>query len=407
MGPTDSRNLATAAAGGVVLAYGATLGLLFGKGWIIDAGAPAVTDFLPVHVAGRLALAGQGAAAYDWRAFHGIQAAFVGHDFGGFLGWHYPPLFFAMAMALALLPYAAAFALWIAATGAGFAFVAAHIAGKRFALAALALPPVLACALVGQNGFFTAALLGGMLLALPTRPYVAGLMLAALAYKPQFGVLLPFVLAAGGQWRSLGVAALLTALWTASVWLAAPDLFRAFLHYLPETSAAVLGGGSAGWYKLQSLYAVTRLLGGGDGPAWTIQIAALLAAGLFCVWLWRRPTAFALKAAALATAALLATPYIYFYDLPLLAVPLAFLARHRSFDRAEQAMTALSVLLLAGCAALPAPLGLGAILLTAAIVLRRAGRDQNSASSSSNATGSVLAASIHSTMSGSDRMVSQ
>jgi arabinofuranan 3-O-arabinosyltransferase len=45
------------------------------------------------------------------------------------------------------------------------------------------------------------------------------------------------------------------------------------------------------------------------------------------VWLWRSRAAFELKAAALAAAALLATPYVYTYDLVVLAIPVAYLVR--------------------------------------------------------------------------------
>lgn len=370
---SDVRARLTAAAAGVALAYLVVLALFLARGgWILDAaGRPAILDFLPVHVAGQLALNGDAALAYDWRAFHGVQAAFVGRPFAGFLGWHYPPLFFAVAMALALLPYAAAFLAWVALTGAGYAAAIAAIAGRRAALFALALPPVLACALVGQNGLFTAALFGAMLLCLPARPVLAGLLLAALTFKPQFGILIPFALLAGGHWRALSVAAAATLIWMGAGYALAPDAFTGFLRYLPETSGAVLRDGAAGWFKLQSVYAATRLLGGGDTAGWIAQGAMILAAGGWTVWSWRGTAPFARKAAILAAAALLATPYVYFYDLPILAVPLAFLWRERAFDGKETAAVAAAILLLAGCAIIPAPLGLGAILLVATLGLRR------------------------------------
>lgn len=371
---SDSRKLMTAAASGIAAAYGLVLASFFLRGWWIwdPGGHPLIVDFLPVHVAGALAWHGQAAAAYDWRHFHDVQAAFVGHPFAGYLGWHYPPLFFLVAMALALLPYLPAFLLWVCGTLAGFAAVIANIAGRQGALYALALPPVLACAMVGQNGFFTAALLGAMLSCLPRRPIVAGLLLAALTFKPQFGILIPFALMAGSYWRTLITGLLATLAWIGIGYALVPDAFLAFLHYLPETSRAVLGDGAAGWFKLQSLYAATRLCGGDDKAAWVLQIIAILAAGGFNVWLWRRPSAStALKAAALAAGALLATPYVYFYDLPILAVPLAYLWRDRAFDHGEQIAIAAVLLLLAGCMIVPAPLGLGAILVVMALTVRR------------------------------------
>ena len=45
-------------------------------------------------------------------------------------------------------------------------------------------------------------------------------------------------------------------------------------------------------------------------------------------WLWRSDAAFELKAAALALGSLLATPYVLDYDLVVLAVAIAFFARH-------------------------------------------------------------------------------
>ena len=62
--------------------------------------------------------------------------------------------------------------------------------------------------------------------------------------------------------------------------------------------------------------------------AYAIQgaLALLLAASI--AWLWYSDAAFELKAAALALGSLLATPYVLDYDLVVLAVAIAFFARH-------------------------------------------------------------------------------
>ena len=52
----------------------------------------------------------------------------------------------------------------------------------------------------GQNGFLTAALIGGALGLLERRPALAGICLGLLTYKPQFGLLFPFVLIADRRW---------------------------------------------------------------------------------------------------------------------------------------------------------------------------------------------------------------
>jgi len=365
---------------GIVLAYLLLLIKFLLNGiWIYDAaGHPLVVDFLPVHVAGREALKGHIAALYDPGQLHNLEAAFIGHPFAGFLGWHYPPLFLLIAMALAFLPYGLAFALWVGATALGFAATVGAIARRPSAGAmALALPPAFACAMVGQNGFFTAILLGAALLWLPRRPILAGALLALLAFKPQLGILIPFALIGGGYYRALLSAAAFTALWVGVGYWLSPESFTAFVHYLPQTSHAVLDMGSSGWGKLQSGFALVHLLGGRSAAAWTVQFSEVALLAMLCVWLWRqRNIAYELKASCLAICCLLATPYVYFYDLPLLAIPLAFVYRAGDFKRTEQVAIAVIMAVLAGFFFVSVPLGLFAALVILAITLRRIGGGQ-------------------------------
>jgi arabinofuranan 3-O-arabinosyltransferase len=366
--------LARTAAIGVALFYGGLLLLYDITGrWITDgAGTPLVWDFLPVYVAGQMALRGHAAGAYDLGVMHQAQSAFIGHDFPGFLGWHYPPLFLIVAALLALLPYTVAFLTWVIATAAGFATLLVRIAGARAAWMGLALPPAMASAMVGQNGFFTAALFAGFLLLLPSAPVAAGLLAAALSYKPQFGLLIPVALIAGGHWRAFTTAALGVVAWVGACALLAPSALAAFLYSVPQTTQSVLGEGSAGWFKLASVFGLARSAGSSNEIAWLVQGIAILVAALLVAAVWRRRKVdFAPKAALLATASLLATPYVYFYDLPVLAVALAFLWRQRSFDTAEQVLMAGIIFCLAGYALAGLPLAFFAILLTLAMTARR------------------------------------
>jgi len=76
------------------------------------------------------------------------------------------------------------------------------------------------------------------------------------------------------------------------------------------------------------VFSAVRNWGGNLATAYAAQgaLALLLAASL--AWLWHSDAAFELKAAALAAGSLLATPYVLDYDLVVLAVAIAFLARH-------------------------------------------------------------------------------
>src|SRR5436309_2254785 len=73
-------------------------------------------------------------------------------------------------------------------------------------LLAAAYPAVFVNLGHGHNGFLTAALLGGALVLLDRRPIVAGVLFGLMAYKPQFGLMIPLVLIATGRWRAFAAA---------------------------------------------------------------------------------------------------------------------------------------------------------------------------------------------------------
>ena len=369
------EKLLIACAAGTVFAYAVSLAVMFAAHqWLLDAqGRPLITDFLAVWSAGGLAHSGMALAAYDPYLQHAAEAAAAGHDFKGALGWPYPPFFLLVAAGLSCLGYAWAFVAWAGGTMAFYAATAGAIANRRTAiLFALAAPWTLVALFVGQNGFFTAALVGLVLLNLERRQIMSGILLGLLTYKPQFGLLFPLALAISGHWRAF-VMASLTALFLIALSNAVygPATFAAFLHLLPQTAQTLLDEGAVGWSKLQSVYGLARWLGLSSTAGWTAQAMVTLACATAVIRLWRSGAAYELKAAGLTAAALLATPYLFVYDLPVLAVAIAFLYRDRAFDRIEVAGLGLALLCVAAFALVPAPTGLFAILAVAALVFRR------------------------------------
>jgi arabinofuranan 3-O-arabinosyltransferase len=360
----------------VAASYAGALALLFLRHqWIVDAnGRPIVTDFMEVWVAGRFALAGTSVAAYDWHAHHAAQAALVGHDFQGVLNWSYPPLFLFVAALLACLPYTIAFAGWVAATAAAYAATIGAIAKRWDAgFAACAAPVFFANALVGQNGFLSGALIGAALLFLRQRPVLSGVFLGLLTYKPQLGVLFPLALLLDRNWRALASASVTSVVLIALSWLTfGAQTFMAFLHFLPATSQVILTQGGEDWRKMQSVYALARTLGAGDAMGWIAQIATIALCAALLVWIWRGQAPFAVKAAFLAAASMLVTPYLHMYDFAVLAVPFAFLFRERAFDRIEWTGAILANVLFVGFAIYPVPVGPAIIAIVLALVLRRA-----------------------------------
>jgi len=305
-------------------------------------------------------LRGQTLSAYEPHLRHAAQLAVVGHSFPGFFDFAYPPNFLFVVAALAILPYASAFLTWTALTLALYAATLAAIArSNRAIIVALAAPWTFAVVEVGQTGFLTAAL-------------IAGVALGLLTYKPQFGLLFPLVLVAGGYWRAFGWACLSAAIaYALSGIVFGFETLAAFIHQLPASADALLRQGGVGFNKLQSVYGITRWLGGGDGAGWIAQAIVTAGAAVAVVALWRSRTSFDVKAAGLCAATLLATPYIFAYDLPLLAIGFSFLFREHRFDIFELLAIAAALVFFLAFALLAIPLALFSSVALALMVLRR------------------------------------
>ena len=358
------------------------------SGWIavsdglIDRnGKPLGTDFSNVYAAGTLTLKGRPAEAYEPALQHAAEkAVFAGREVP-FYGWHYPPFFFAVAALVAAFPYAFGLAIWLAASLAAYlAVMRAILPRSETLLIAAAFPAVFVNIGHGQNGFLTAALLGGALHLLDRRPWIAGVLIGLLAYKPQFGVLIPVALLAGGRWSAIAAAAAtIAALVAVSFAALGGGVWHAFADSMNFTQTVVLEQGGTGWEKIQSVFSALRMWGAGVGLAYVAQalLALMLAASL--AWLWRSDAAFELKASGLATASLLATPYVLDYDLVVLAVAIAFFARHglnrgfRDYEISLLAAAWIVPLLTRGVAgATGIPLGLLLLLATFVFIMRRA-----------------------------------
>jgi arabinofuranan 3-O-arabinosyltransferase len=341
-------------------------------------GRPIVNDFVNVWAAGRLARDGAAPAAYDWTLHRAAEVRAVGYDFDGYYGWHYPPPAFFFAAALTTLPYLVAAVVWLLTTLAACAAAIAGILGLRTGvLFALGFPAAIWNVTAGQNGFLTAALIGGTLGLLERHPALAGICLGLLTYKPQFGLLFPIVLIADRRWLTIAVAALVALLLAALSWLAfGSTSWVAFVHWAPISNRVLIDQGALDWYRLQSVFALVRAHGGSETLAWIVQglLSLLLAVGLS--WLWTSRSAFELKAAALAAGALLATPYLFMYDLVVLAVAVAFLLRlalAREFlSRIEIAALATAGALILIYPYVKTQVGLAAVVIVMVLIVHRA-----------------------------------
>lgn len=345
-------------------------------------GNPLGSDFVQYYAVSVMALDDQPEAAYELAKLHEVEQRVVDSDVERW-PWYYPPTFMLVVRPLSLVPYPVALALWLLASVIPFLVVIYRIAPHPLApFAALLFPATADVLFSGQNGCLSAALIGGGLLLLERRPVVAGLLIGLLSYKPHLGLIIPFALAAGGHWRAF-LAAALTTLAFAGASLAAfgPDTWLAFVSTLSDARSTVEFGESP-WFKMVSVFPAARLLGFGVSVAWIAQGVIAVAAAGAVVWLWRRPAAPELRASALIFAIPLVTPYAQFYDLALLALPIAWIiwrARASGWLRGER--LAMAVLwpapVLAWSLAQEAGIPTWPLLLSAllALVLRRAARE--------------------------------
>ncbi len=309
-----------------IFAIAAIVWLTMGDGLLDPKGKPIGTDFVAFFSASALALEGEAAAVYDGETIYAAERAAVDGDATGFFPWFYPPTFLIVVLPLALLPYGWALAAWLGTTLLGYLAVIRRIAPAPEAMwLAIAFPAVLVNLGHGQNGFLTTALMGGAVLLLDRRPFVAGALFAALAIKPQLAVLIPFALIAAGRWHALMAAAAAVAASAGLAWaLFGTETVAAFVAN-SANAREVMEVGAVGWHKLQSVLAAVRLMGGGLTASYVAQGVAAIAAAAATAWVWRRPAGVPVRGAALVTATLLATPFYYDYDLVLLALPIAWL----------------------------------------------------------------------------------
>lgn len=288
-------------------------------------GKPLGYDFITFWAASHLTLAGDGAGAFNLHHILGAEQLAVPANAQVFL-WHYPPTYQMIVMPLALLPYGLS---WLVFVGLGLCLYIATLKplfDNRLAMGAdaicllLAFPGVFLCVFHGQNSLYSAAIFaGGLLLLERGRPYLAGLVLGVLIYKPQFGVLLPLAFLAAGQWRVFVATGASTLAITALATLVlGTDLWLAFFANAPIVRE-VMEQGLLPWAKMPSAFIFLRDLGVPQVLAYGAQVlTALAAAGVVCL-VWRRLGATRLAWAVLIAATLLVSPYTFDYEFAILA----------------------------------------------------------------------------------------
>ena len=288
------------------------------------------SDFFVFYSAARFVWEGGPAAAlYDVAALKDLQMG-LGAGAAGIHPFNYPPTYIFIVLPLALLFHAPALLVWQLATALGLA-LAAWLAGLRRLeiLALMVAPAAMVNVSAGQNGFLTSALLIGGLALIDRRPLVAGTLFGLLTFKPHLGLLIPIALLARRSWRVIFAAV------AAAGVLAGSSL----IVFGPETWTAYLG--FAGTFRHMAeaqadnsfmTYSATALIGArvaglAPGAAYTIQALLSLAVGVVVYRIYRTTAEPARRLPVLLSGVMLASPFGFLYDLPVLGLAIILLAR--------------------------------------------------------------------------------
>ncbi|MGO9175156.1 MAG: glycosyltransferase family 87 protein [Desulfobaccales bacterium] len=286
------------------------------------------SDFVLLWSASHLALGKDPGGVYSIRKLQQVQTlTLLGGDQHDLLPWLYFPSFLMLILPLGLLPYPVSLACWLGGTLWGALSILRRIAPDPLTRKlALAFPGIALNFFYSQGIFLLIFLMGGGLLAVDGYPLLAGLLLGvSISYKPHLGFLVLVAFLGGRRWRALGamlatvggLALLSAALFGFHIWM----LFWKTIPLAKEIVATV----SDVWPRMSSPFAGVRLVGGSLLTAWSIQGMVSGVVVVIAFWVWRQGAPLAIRASTLVVGALLASPYIFEYDLSLLSLPLAWM----------------------------------------------------------------------------------
>lgn len=300
----------------VLAAYGPMLAKVY-----LEATGTVGSDFLAFWGAGKIVAAGTPALVYDLPTEHAAQMASGTGQFAVFVN---PPPYLFVAAPLGLLPYAWALVAW-AVIGWAVWFAVARKILPDASLAILAFPAAYLAGSHAQNGFLTSALLIGAVLAMRRSQALSGILFGALIIKPHLALLVPFWLAAGRKWTAfiyagasaLGLCVLSLLVFGADTWAAYPETVRVYEVLIAQEPGEL-------FLRMCTLFAALRYH---FDPATALAGQSVLAlATLFVVCRFRMRTQDDMAAGAMLLAGTaLASPYLFAYDLPFLALPVFWL----------------------------------------------------------------------------------
>lgn len=307
-----------------------------GRGLLLGNGLPMFGDFIAFWSAGKLVLDGDIAQLHDAQAIMAASYEAVPAQ-RGYFPWRNPPPFLLVMTPLALLPYAAAALVFLAASTALYLVALRPLLPDRRAF----IFPLTSPTFVFHFGSvqLTPLVTGLHALALhwlERRPIAAGAAIAALIIKPHLAVLWPVLLLCQQRWRAFFAAAGFTlAILVVTALVFGPDVYRLWFEGLGDAQR-FLDTRQLPPNTLGSLYAVLITNGAPPALAGMLHAISAIAALITVIVVFLRNDRNA-TLIAFPAATLLLSHHLFFYDTLLLAISAAALARS-GLGRAEIAL---------------------------------------------------------------------
>lgn len=282
-------------------------------------GEPIGRDFVNMWMAGHAAWLAHPADWFEPHAYNRAIRRLLGLAASApAFNWGHPPSILLFTWPLGLLPYGFSYVAWMF-VGAGLYLSAIPAPERRveYLLLLLASPACINDVISGQNGFFIAALFIGALTQLDKRPTLSGILIGLLTIKPQLGLLFPVMLIASRRWRALACAAATafalfaatSAIYGAHIWA---DYYRIAI---PLQTKIILFFDGARAAALPTMFMTMRSFYVPVPDALIVQLPVTIGALVGVAWAYFRRRDPILSRALFVTASLLATPYLWTYDM--------------------------------------------------------------------------------------------
>lgn len=305
-------------------------------------------DFVHFYTAGYLAQTGRLLALFDPPALARYQLALIPQSSGVYFVASYGPQVYLPFSLLARLPYVWAALAW-ALLNCALYFACCYAVWRScpqlrpyrvtvFLLAA-AFPGFFNLIAFGQTSGLALVLFTLAFLALrSSRPWLAGLAIGSLIYKPQLALAAAVVFVLAAEWKVVAgaLAAAAAQLACAWAWFGA-EIMRLYFHSLRHASQA-LPFIEPKLYQMHSLRGFWLLLLPWRNLAAALYLVTAIAVLALAILCWRSRAQLALRYAALLMASVLVAPHLLSYDLVILA-PAFLLLGNWTLEHAEVTTT--------------------------------------------------------------------